>query len=277
LPVLDERFLSNLPRNFVLPASVDGLDARLLAEYGAVLVAGNGVTVPPSSIFSSEEEVAGFQSGLRISGGKYRLQAVAAEALAAAQAEAQRHGRRISPADVDAAGRSYAYTVTLWKSRVEPALRYWTRHGRLHTDTAIDIRSLTPPEQTLAIIRLEQQGMFFGAGFAKSILSSVSPPGTSQHLALLAFDVKEHRDPMVRRILERHGWYQTIVRDAPHFTYLGVSRSRLPSLGLMVVRDEDREYWIPRLASLSPTATNSPAHLGRGLWPHSQRHHADRG
>ncbi len=225
------------------------LDARLRAEYGAVLIAGNGVIVPPRTIFSNEEQVAEFQSGLRTVGGKYKLQAAAAEALAAAQAEARRHGLSISPAGLDAAARSYGDTVKLWKSRVEPALRHWMLRGRLKAEAAAEIRSLPPLEQTLAIFRLEQQGLFFGTGFAKSILSSVAPPGSSQHLALLAFDVKEHRDPAVRGILERHGWYQTVVRDAPHFTYLGVSKGRLQSLGLRVVRDGDREYWVPRSES----------------------------
>ncbi len=222
------------------------LDARLKAEYGAVLVAGNGVTVPPGSIFSSEEEVAAFQAGLRIAGGKYKLQAAAAEALEAARAEARRHGLGISANGLDAAARTYQDTVTLWKSRVELALRYWMLRGRLKAEAAAEIRSLPPVEQTLAILRVEQQGMFFGTGFAKSILSSVAPPGSSQHLALLAFDVKEHRDPAVRGILERHGWYQTVVRDAPHFTYLGVSKGRLQSLGLRAVREGDREYWVRR-------------------------------
>ncbi len=246
VPALDECFLVNIPIKFVLPAADGGLDVRLLAEYGAVLVAGNRVTVPLRSMFLSEEEVANFQSSLRISGGKYKLQAVAAEALAAARADARRHGRRISPAGVDAAARTYEDTVKLWRSRVELALRHWLLQRRLDTEAASDIRSLAPREQTLAILRLEQQGMFFGAGFARSILSTVAPPGTSQHLVLLAFDVKEHRDPAVRGILERHGWYQTVAGDAPHFTYLGVSKGRLQSLGLRAVREGDREYWVRR-------------------------------
>jgi protein MpaA len=102
----------------------------------------------------------------------------------------------------------------------------------------------------------------------------VAPPGASHHLALLAFDVKEHGQPAVRRILERHGWYQTVVRDAPHFTYLGMPKSRLESLGLTVVRDGDREYWKPRPASTSPVEAGSlPAKEifgysveGRPLW-----------
>jgi hypothetical protein len=88
--------------------------------------------------------------------------------------------------------------------------------------------------------------MFFNLDFSRSILSSVAPPGASQHLALLAFDVKEHEDARVRAILERHGWFQTVAHDRPHFTYLGVARSQLESLGLSRIVEGRREYWVPR-------------------------------
>jgi len=259
IPGIHRDFLAQVPPNFLLPAPGDELGVRLLAEYGAVLVAGdgNGVIVPSRSMFTGEKEVAEFQAGLQISGEEYKLQAAAARALAAAQAEAQQQGLNISPNNAGAAARSYRDTVALWLSRVKPALNHWTEQGRLSEEATAQLRSLPPREQTLAIIALEQQGMLFGPGCAKSILSSVAPPGASHHLALLAFDVKEHGKPAVRRILERHGWYQTVVRDAPHFTYLGVPKSRLESLGLAMVRDGDREYWKPRPASPLPMEAGS--------------------
>jgi len=251
IPGIHRDFLAKVPPNFLLPDSGDELGVRLLAEYGAVLVAGGGVIVPSRSMFTGEQEVAEFQAGLQISDQEYKLQDAAARALAEAQVEAQQHGLSISPNDADAAARTYQHTVALWLSRVEPAFKHWMELGRLGEEATAQLRSLSPREQTLAIIALEQQGMLFGPGCAKSILSSVSPPGVSHHLALLAFDVKEHGQPAVRRILERHGWYQTVVRDEPHFTYLGVPNSCLESLGLAMVRDGDREYWKPRPASPS--------------------------
>ncbi len=246
VPGLDQQFLSNIPMSFELPGREDELGIRLLSEYGAALVAGDGITTAPRIMFADKEEVARFQGMLNISHGEYRLQSAAARALAAAQEQAHSEGLSISRSDVDATTRDFQHTMELWRSRVEPALKYWVGKGRISAETAARLRSLRPREQTVEILRLERDGVFFSPGFAKSILSSVAPPGASQHLALLAFDVKEHRHARVREILEEHGWYQTVLRDAPHFTYLGSPKSRLESRGLMMTKDGKREYWTPR-------------------------------
>jgi hypothetical protein len=182
---------------------------------------------------------------VKTSGGEYVLQTAAAEALNAARDEARAQDLDITPRDTDAAARDYAYTVKLWISRVNPGLDHWVEKGRLHPAEAERIRALPSRQQTIAVLQLEGQGMFFSKDFSKSILCSVAPPGASQHLALLAFDVKEHQDPRVREILARHGWYQTVQRDEPHFTYLGVSQSELPSLGLIRKNVNHRIYWVP--------------------------------
>jgi len=39
----------------------------------------------------------------------------------------------------------------------------------------------------------------------------------------------------------------------PHFTYLGVKKQLLPSLGLKMVRNGDRVFWIPDFACPPPT------------------------
>ena len=97
------------------------------------------------------------------------------------------------------------------------------------------------------ILRLEGKGLYFNMDFTKSILYSVAAPGTSQHLSMLAFDVKEFENAEVRSILARHGWFQTITSDLPHFTFLGVSESELPSLGLKKTTNSGRTFWIPQL------------------------------
>ncbi|MEJ7699428.1 MAG: hypothetical protein WKF71_07255 [Pyrinomonadaceae bacterium] len=79
---------------------------------------------------------------------------------------------------------------------------------------------------------LELEGMFFSKDLSKTIVYSVAPPGTSQHLSMLAFDASEHENPEVREILARYGWLQTVVSDLPHFTYLGVAENELSGLGL---------------------------------------------
>ena len=63
---------------------------------------------------------------------------------------------------------------------------------------------------------------------------------------MLAFDVKENENPKVRSILARHGWFQTVSSDTPHFTFLGVTEDQLPSLGLKKTTPA-AHLWIPDL------------------------------
>ena len=95
---------------------------------------------------------------------------------------------------------------------------------------------------------MEAEGIYFAKDLSKSVIYSVAPPGASQHLSLLALDVAEFNDPNVRRILSKHRWYQTVVSDLPHFTFLGISEDELPKLGLKIVTNDDREFWIPDLS-----------------------------
>lgn len=250
VPGVHAQFISNLPPGYVLPQ--DPIGSRLLAEYGAVLVARGDVVLPAHGVFSTETEVTEWQARVSTSEQPFTLQAAAARALAAARDAARRQGLNITPRADDAAARSYQDTLKLWRSRVEPGLDHWVEMRRLSREEADEIRRLTPREQAPAILQLEGAGMFFSKDFTNSILVSVAPPGASQHLALLAFDVKEHDDARVRAILARHGWHQTVVGDLPHFTYLGAPSSQLSSLGLVRIAQGGRHYWVPRPAS-SPT------------------------
>ena len=69
--------------------------------------------------------------------------------------------------------------------------------------------------------------------------------GTLGMLAGLALDVQQFADARVRRILAKHGWFQTVKSDLPHFTYLGVSEDELPSLGLRREVISGQAFWIP--------------------------------
>ena len=93
----------------------------------------------------------------------------------------------------------------------------------------------------------EEKGFFFSKDFSKTILYSVAPPGSSQHLSMLALDVAEYDNEKVRRILAKHGWFQTVVSDLPHFTYLGAAEDELPRLGLRKTTSGERIFWIPAL------------------------------
>ena len=96
---------------------------------------------------------------------------------------------------------------------------------------------------------MEAEEIFFSKDFSKTVLRSVAAPGTSQHLALLAFDAMEFNDARVRELLKRHGWFQTVIGDLPHFTYLGRDEAELPALGLHRTISDGREFWVPNIAA----------------------------
>ena len=245
---MTSRFFDNLPAELVV--GDDPAERRLLREYGAVFLARGGVVPPTRVIFKDEEEVASFQSGLdvavsEIGGFRMELQAVAMSRLLEAGDEADAVGLSITPRGADSARRNYHGTVNLWHSRVEPALIHWVDKGRMQPEQADFIRSLPPHKQVAEVLKLEEDGIYFAKDLSKSIIYSVAPPGASQHLAMLAFDVAEFDNPDVRRILAKHFWYQTVVSDLPHFTYLGIDESDLSDLGLKNVTHLEREFWIP--------------------------------
>ncbi|PYS99049.1 MAG: hypothetical protein DMF63_13330 [Acidobacteria bacterium] len=244
------KFARNLPVDLVI--GDDAAQQTLLREYGAVFVARGGVTAPNRVVFEDQEEVAEFQSRLdikasEVGGHVLELQSVAMDALRAAKAEASAAGLSISPRGSDSARRDYLGTVELWKSRVEPALVHWVGLGRMTAEHAAKIRSFAPYEQVSEVFALEKEGIYFAKDLSKSIIYSVAPPGASQHLSLLAFDVAEFDNADIRRILAEHFWYQTVVSDLPHFTFLGVPIEGLRDLGLRRVEHHEREFWIPDL------------------------------
>lgn len=217
-----------------------------------MFVAKGGAVPPNKIVFKDEAEVSAFQSKVvkakeNIGGFELELQASPMKKLIAAISEAKQNNLTITPRGVDSAKRSYAETVELWASRVNPGLTHWVETGKLSATEAAKIRALSPFKQVPKIFELESEGMFFSKDLSKTIVYSVAPPGTSQHLSMLAFDVSEHENSEVREILARYGWLQTVVSDLPHFTYLGVAESELSGLGLKKVNDGGRTFWLPDL------------------------------
>ena len=245
---LGSTFFKNLPGDFLMPD--DAAERVLLREYGAVFVARGGVIAPNKIVFKDEDEVAEFQSRLsigqaRIGDYDLELQAAAMDELLSAIEDAHAEGLSITPRGPDSARRNYSDTIALWQSRVEPALVHWTEQGKVESDYAEYIRSLSPYAQVPEVFALEEQGIYFAKDLSKSIIYSVAPPGASQHLSLLAFDVAEFGDARIREILARHRWYQTVTSDLPHFTFLGLPESGLLGVGLKKVISGDREFWVP--------------------------------
>ncbi len=241
-------FSGNLPAGFVQPT--DDVGKRILREYGAVFLARGGATPPTAVIFRDETAVSSFQSGLQKSSEKIgsftlELQSAAMTGLKNAISEAKQAKLTISPRGADSAKRTYADTVTIWKKRVDPGLKHWVSKGKVSQSEATRIKSLSIYDQVVEILKLEEKGIYFATSLDKSILYSGAPPGTSQHLAMLAFDCKEFGSAKVREILAKHGWFQTVVSDEPHFTFLGVKESELPNLGLKKQTNGGKTFWIP--------------------------------
>lgn len=243
-------FTANLPVNFTMPS--DSVGQKLLREYGSVFVARGGVIPPNKVVFRDEAEVSAFQATLKtepepIGGFQMELQTAAMVALQKAIKEAESAKLRITPRAADSARRTYGETVGLWASRVDPALKYWVGKGRIKQTDADRIKAMSPFEQVSDVLKLEESGIYFSKDLSKSIIYSVAPPGTSQHLSMLAFDINEHENVEIRRILSNNGWYQTVVSDLPHFTYLGVSENELPGIGLKMLTDGGRIFWVPNI------------------------------
>jgi len=242
-------FEKNLPGELPLPSPENVVLSRILKDYGAVFVARAGAVLPPKIMFESQEDCAIWQEQVPKQqanfGVNIELQKPAMQALLDARREANANGFNFTARGTWAGKRDYKDTVKIWLSRLNPGLNYWVQRKKLSAADAERIRSLKPAAQVEEILRLEERGIYFSKDFSKSVVYSATPPGCSQHLSLLAVDINENSNKAVRSVLAKHGWFQTVVSDSPHFTFLGVAETELPSLGLRKVIKDNRSYWIP--------------------------------
>jgi hypothetical protein len=236
----------------------DPVARRILEEYGAVFVADKKVKPPPVCVFTTEEQVTKFQedAGVEteyIAYDHVELQPEALKHLLKAREEAQKEGLDITPRDgAEAARRNYEDSVRLWNSRFEPALDYWLSQGRLTAEQVNRLRGLPLSQQVAEVLELEKNGIYFSKDLSKSILYSIAAPGTSQHIHMLAFDVNEFDNPRIREIMAKHGWFQTVLSDLPHFTFLGLKEKDLPKRGLRSVEVNGQVFWIPNVVGTHP-------------------------
>ena len=105
------------------------------------------------------------------------------------------------------------------------------------------MKAMSPFEQVSEVLKLEESGMFFAKDLSKSIIYSVAPPRTPAFID--AGLRREGARKYPRGLPAKHKWYQTVVSDLPHFTYLGVEESELPGLGLKKVTEGGRSFWVP--------------------------------
>ena len=236
----------------------DPVARRILEEYGAVFVATKKVLPPPVCIFTNEDQVTKFQEEAgfdeeQIGFDVVELQPEALKQLRKAREQAQKEGLDITPRDgAEAARRNYGDSVRLWNSRFLPALDYWQSQGRLSAEQIARLKSLSLSQQIAEVLELEKSGIYFSKDLSKSILYSIAAPGTSQHIHMLAFDVNEFENPRVREIMAEHGWFQTVLSDLPHFTFLGLKEKDLPKNGLRGLEVNGQVFWIPNVEALHP-------------------------
>lgn len=236
----------------ICPTS-DLVARRILEEYGAMFLAVKKVTPPPACVFTAEEQVTRFQEAAgftteTIADAEIELQPEAMKALLKARAEALEENLDITPrGGAEAARRNYEDSMRLWDTRFLPALDYWQGQERLTAEEVIRLRNLPLHDQVAKVLELEKSGIFFSKDLSKSILYSIAAPGTSQHIAMLALDVTEFDNPRVREILAKYGWFQTVLSDLPHFTFLGLKEKDLPKHGLKSVEADGQLFWIPNV------------------------------
>jgi hypothetical protein len=236
----------------ICPAG-DPVARRVLEDYGAVYIADKKVLPPPQCVFTSENEVTKFQAeaGYRtetIGFDDIELQPAAMKALMKARKEAQKENLDITPRDgAEAARRNYEDSVRLWNTRFLPALDYWLEQQKLTLNQVERMKALPLHDQVAEVLELEKSGIYFSKDLSKSILYSIAAPGASQHIAMLAFDVNEFDNSRVREILAKHGWFQTVLSDLPHFTFLGLKEKDLPKRGLKSVEVNGQIFWIPNV------------------------------
>ena len=235
----------------VCPVDKNEAARRIFSDYGAIFLSQSDELVPTRCIFASEAEVAEFQQRLPattavIGGTSVTLRKTAMDAFVAAREEAAKKGLSITPRGGSTASkRTFTETVRLWNSRFLPGLEHWVGSSKISRKEADAARNASIPEQVKKVLEWEKNGLYFSKDFSKSILYSVAAPGASQHVFLLALDVEQYSNRTVRQILAKHGWFQTVKSDLPHFTFLGVSEDELPGLGLRSTSVGDQIFWIP--------------------------------
>jgi len=242
----------------------DSVARRVLEDYGAMFLANKKVMPPPVCIFTSDVEVAEFQERAGytseiIGFDQVELQPEAMKQLLKAREEAQKENLDITPRDgAEAARRSYEDSLQLWQTRFLPALDYWLAQGRLTEAEVARLKGLPLHSQIAKVLELEKSGIYFSKDLSKSILYSIAAPGTSQHIAMLAFDVNEFDNPRLREILAKHGWFQTVLSDLPHFTFLGLKEKDLPKHGLKRTEVDGQTFWIPNIIPIDNPVNGQP-------------------
>jgi len=252
----------------ICPVATNAMAKRVFDEYGAVFVVKEPSKFPDRCVFNDTADVERFQRSIKIKsavigGVVIELQEAAMDSLIEVEKDADALNLKITPLDGTIAGkRSYNDTVRIWNTRFQRALDHWVQVGKITEDDATVVRKMDTLHQVEQVIAWESDGLYFSTDFSHSIFSSTAPPGTSQHLSMLAIDIVENNDPTVVTLLAGRGWYRTVLNDATHFTFIGVPESELPNRGLKPVMRGGCKFWVPNNAPIMDPASSGTSGPG---------------
>ncbi|MFN5067878.1 MAG: D-alanyl-D-alanine carboxypeptidase family protein [Aphanizomenon sp.] len=205
-----QRFLATIANKMPTIPEFNTFEYTLLRSYGTVFINQElGINLPQKVILDNELETKSFQDTISISlvdgTQECYLQKTAVAALNKA--------KLLAKIDLKS-----GYTGDCLRNFITN-LRFWNKYANSETLTRVK------------------------AGKETKILGLVAPPGTSQHLWGLAIDLQVST-PTQRQALNENGWFQTVVNDLPHWTYLGWSENDLPKFGLQQKIVQGIKYWV---------------------------------
>ncbi|MDM9381646.1 D-alanyl-D-alanine carboxypeptidase family protein [Chlorogloeopsis sp. ULAP01] len=209
-----ERFLAEVKNKLLTLPQSGSYEYILLRAYGAIFVNQNPeVKLPEKVFFNNESETKAFQATLTLgkvkNTNKCYLQKVAADAFNRAKAQVE------IPLKSGYGAGDCARTFGT-------NLKFWRKYAN-----------------NITLDRIRQ-------GKETKILSTVAPPGASQHLWGLAIDLRVST-LIQKQALYQNGWFQTVENDIPHWTYLGQPEEKLAELGLQNKIVRGVSYWVTPL------------------------------
>jgi hypothetical protein len=204
-----QRFLTTIANKIPRVPDIDTFEYTLLRSYGTVFInQESGIKLPEKVILDDEIETQSFQDKISIElvngTEECYLQKPAAAALNKAR-------------DLENIPLKSGYAGDCLRN-FATNLRFWNKYANRETLTQVK------------------------AGKETKILGLVAPPGTSQHLWGLAIDL-QILTPSQKQTLNENGWFQTVVNDLPHWTYLGWREEELPKFGLQQKIIQGIKYW----------------------------------
>lgn len=205
-----KKFLDTINYQLQNPPQPNTYEYILLRAYGAIFINQNPeIKLPSKVILNNEEETLNFQDNLQLT----LVEGTQECYLQKAAADAFNQARNI----IDIPLKS-GYSGDCTRS-FATNLRFWQKYTN---------------DQTLEQVK---------QGKETNILSVVAPPGTSQHLWGLALDLRVSNQEQ-REALNQNGWFQTVAKDVPHWTYLGWDEESLPKFGLQEKIISGITYWL---------------------------------